>query len=372
MGVTSPPHAPPGDLPPGWEPLPGASVDAARAVLAGAASSLPATTIPLASDVAVLGPDRRWSGRLTLDRASWSAAARLPEAAWLWSVSKLALAAAAHRLADLGLLDRDRPLVRWAPWAPVANGVTLAHLLAHTGGVPDYGGWPEYHAAVRDRPGDPWPPDDYLRRAARLGPVASPGERFAYSNIGYLVVRRVVEEVTGQDLAAALRELVVAPLGLAETGVSLRPGDCGALVPAPDPADPTRDVTATYHPGWVSHGTLVSTARDAATLAAGVIDGDLLSPGSRARLARPAVPVATGTPYGDLWWGEGALVGRGEDGDVVGHTGAGPGSSTAALVVRPPGGPAIAVGVVVNREGDQLAGRVAMAVARAMAARPGI
>jgi CubicO group peptidase (beta-lactamase class C family) len=125
------------------------------------------------------------------------------------SVTKMATALAVLRLVDRGLLGLDDPLDHHLPQALASQaGVTLRKLLCHTSGLPlDIS--PEAAPYTR---GLDWP---LLATACLLTPLeAPPDTRVQYSNVGYGLLAQVVEARTGQEFAAALAELVLAPLGV--------------------------------------------------------------------------------------------------------------------------------------------------------------
>src|SRR5262249_31054436 len=164
-------------------------------------------------------------------------AARYP----VYSVTKTAVAAALLLLVHEGAVERD----------------SVRRLLDHTSGVRDYGSLAEYHEAVRTRPGTAWDDDEFLSRTAAAGPQFEPGQGWAYSNTGYLLLRRLVDKHGG--LAAFLPRL-----GLSDATVAERIDDLGAAVPAPSALllDGVDDVRGVYDPRWVGHRTLVARAED--------------------------------------------------------------------------------------------------------------
>ena len=97
--------------------------------------------------------------------------------------------------------------------------ITVRHLLQHSAGFDrDKSGdvmFQPYAAAAARRQGGPLPPDcptimrDTLERKLDF----APGERFAYSNIGYCILGRVIERVTGAPYETHVRERVLAPAG---------------------------------------------------------------------------------------------------------------------------------------------------------------
>ena len=72
-----------------------------------------------------------------------------------YSITKSFLAVLVLQLRDEGRYELDDSLARFAPDVPEAERVTLRQLLNHTAGLPDYGALPAYHAAIRERPGQP-------------------------------------------------------------------------------------------------------------------------------------------------------------------------------------------------------------------------
>lgn len=237
-----------------------------------------------------------------------------PPVPW-WSLTKTALAAAALVLVDRGPLSLDAPTD--------ASGVTLRHLLQHTAGVPEYGGLGAYHEAVA-RGEEPWSVDELLRRvdAGRL--LFSPGQGWQYSNVGYLLVRRLIEAAVGAALDEALRALVFEPLGV--------PGVRIARLPA-DLDDTTWGNSARYHPGWVYHGLAVGTPAEAALFVHRLLAGGFL-PSPLIGAMREAYPLGgpiEGRPWRSAGYGLGVMIDVASPrGFAIGHTGQGPGSVAAA------------------------------------------
>ena len=159
----------------------------------------------------------------------------------IYSVTKTAVAAAVLLLVREGAVELD----------PVRR------LLDHTSGVRDYSSLPEYHEAVRRQPGRAWDDDEFLARTAAAGPQFEPGRGWAYSNTGYLLLRRLLDEHGG--LAAFLPRL-----GLADAKVAERMDDLAVAVQAPSALllDGVDDVRGVYDPRWVGHRTLLARAED--------------------------------------------------------------------------------------------------------------
>jgi CubicO group peptidase (beta-lactamase class C family) len=108
-----------------------------------------------------------------------------------WSFTKTLIAACALRLAEQDRLALDEPL-SGLPCTP-------RQLLQHRAGVGDYGDSSEYHAAVAS--GDtPWSDQELFARVPPANVLFPPGAGWAYSNVGYLLLRRLIERTYGAGL----------------------------------------------------------------------------------------------------------------------------------------------------------------------------
>jgi CubicO group peptidase (beta-lactamase class C family) len=229
-----------------------------------------------------------------------------------WSFTKTVIAAAALALVRDGKLGLDEAV----PGRPF----TLRQLLQHRAGLTTYGG-EDYLAAVA-RGDTPWRPVEMLARTQAERLRYTPGDGWAYSNIGYLFVRRRIEDASGEPLGAALDRLVLGPLGIDGTRLAETPADLADvdLIGAPG--------TAPYHPGWVYHGLLVGPLGAATLLLDRLLTGSLLPPSLLVEMCTPhplggALP---GRPWAAHGYGLGLMIGHGRDGQALrGHTGVGPG-----------------------------------------------
>jgi CubicO group peptidase (beta-lactamase class C family) len=139
------------------------------------------------------------------------------------SVTKPFTAAAILLLQTRGQLDIDDPVSRHlASWPAAWAGVRLRHLLAHTAGLPRLTiAWPLDVSALSRSTLVPRPASvvDLATAAERLqAPDFVPGEGWAYSNIAYVVLGEVIEQVAGKPYGTFMREDVFLPLGMLHSG----------------------------------------------------------------------------------------------------------------------------------------------------------
>lgn len=231
-----------------------------------------------------------------------------------WSFTKTVLAAAALALVRDGRLHLDDRMQ--------GRSFTLRQLLQHRAGVANYGGLAAYHRAV-DNDEEPWTVPELLRKADAGELLFAPGEGWDYSNIGYLLVRQLIENACGASLDDALQRLIFRPLDIGGPRIATTRADLAHVAIG----------TATsYHPGWVYHGLLVGRLDHAALTLDRLLTTDLLPRHLRDAMCavHPLGGPLEGRPWQTTGYGLGLMIGTGVGGQhVLGHTGGGPGSTIA-------------------------------------------
>ena len=219
------------------------------------------------------------------------------------------------------------------PWtAPVR----VRHLLHHTSGLP---GTARVVAAAGHRQERELTNASVLSALGHLpGPDRPPGEVFAYSNVGYVVLAEVLAAVTGTPLPVLARRLVLDPLGLA--------GWLGAP-PARTPAE--RQPPATLGDGgwWTGAADLLTWLE--------ALDGGRLGPEVSALVQTPG-RLDDGSP---LTYGWGVTVRADGGRTTLTHGGGWPGWT--AKTVRSPGTGA-AVALLTTSDDTDAVSRAAVAL----------
>jgi D-alanyl-D-alanine carboxypeptidase len=153
-----------------------------------------------------------------------------------YSMSKTITAAAVLQLVQHGRLDLDTPLTSYLPSQPYGAAITVRQVLAHTAGIPNpiplrWVHLASAHAAFDESAALA----TVLTRHGSLSSV--PGERYQYANIGYWLLGRVVESVTGEPFERYVAANILRPVGATET-------ELGYLIP--DPARHARGYLEKY------------------------------------------------------------------------------------------------------------------------------
>lgn len=199
------------------------------------------------------------------------------------SVTKIHTATLVLRLVDDGELDLDAKVIDVLPDFEVADAeatrtVTVRQMLSHTSGISG------------DFSIDTGRGDDnlelYVKACAQVGQDFPPGTAISYCGVGYNVLGRIVEVLTGKTWDAAVQDLLCAPLGLHHTATLPEDvlrfraamshlGDPGQL---PDPAPAWNPLPRSSGPYG---GILCSSAADLVRLARLHLDGGTAPDGTR-------------------------------------------------------------------------------------------
>ena len=179
------------------------------------------------------------------------------------------------------------------------GNITIRELMTHTSGL---------------RPdldlGEPWTgADTAIQLAIEEVPTSTPGQRFVYSDINYILLGDIVRRVSGQPLEQFARERIFVPLGMKDTMFlpppSLRPriAPTQSCTPYGWPCEGpdmqmlrgvVHDPTARRMMGVAGHAGLFSTAADTAIFCRMILNGGtyrgvrILSPLAVAKMTTPA------------------------------------------------------------------------------------
>jgi len=136
----------------------------------------------------------------------------------LASVSKQFTAFALLLLEQQGKLKLDDPVVKYLPeLSASAKGVTLRHLMHHTGGLRDY--IELLYMKERGDADGSTINEAVLALARQTKPNEAPGVEFDYSNTGFFLLGVVIARVSGQSLAEFSRQQIFEPLGMKNTSI---------------------------------------------------------------------------------------------------------------------------------------------------------
>lgn len=185
------------------------------------------------------------------------------------SAGKAFTAIVIMQLVEEGKLAYSDSLSRWFPKFPNASVITIEHLLTHTNGTFSF----QEDLKLRQARGYK-APAELIAVAARHGSIFCPGERWLYSNTGYVLLARIIEEIEGRPYHTVVTTRIIEPLGLRHT-IALTPKQrppgsaIGHVARQPDlESEPSTPFGA---------GAIVATAADMVGFWRAVLSGSLVS-----------------------------------------------------------------------------------------------
>ncbi len=259
------------------------------------------------------------------------------------SMNKMFTAVAIAQLVELGRLRWDMTLAELVPEYPdsAAASITVWQLLHHTAGLGDFF-VPEFFQNRQEFVN----PGDYLDLVSRQPRIFEPGDDWSYSNAGYILLGRIIENVSGENYYDYIQNHVFTPAGMTSSGF-----------------DSLEDVTerlatgyfrdgafaTTWEANWMTlpfHGSPAgggySTNGDLQRFASALHNGNLVGSATLQEMFEGGVPVGPGTYAAGF--GDRLSNGR----HIRGHAGGAPGMSANLAIVWETG----AAVAVTSNQGD--------------------
>lgn len=132
------------------------------------------------------------------------------------SVTKPFTAISILKLQEQGFLDVHSSISAYVPEYPNGNQITVHQLLTHTAGIPHFIGSDspdaeqKKHLKVTLDELISWFSDKPLQ--------FTPGDRYQYTNSGYVLLAKIIEAASGQSYADYLRHQILEPAGMMDSG----------------------------------------------------------------------------------------------------------------------------------------------------------
>lgn len=196
----------------------------------------------------------------------------------LGSITKQFTAASILLLEERGKLKVDDPVKKYMPDAPAAwDKITIYHVLTHTSGIPSFTDFPDY----RQTEAVPTTPDKLVARFRDQPLEFAPGEKWSYSNSGYVLLGYLIEKLSGETYETFVKENLFTPLKMMDSGY-----DSNSDIIPHRAAGYEPGAKGPVNAGFIhmsipfSAGALYSTTEDLWRWEQGLFGGKLLSPAS--------------------------------------------------------------------------------------------
>ncbi|OAD91511.1 serine hydrolase [Aequorivita soesokkakensis] len=252
----------------------------------------------------------------------------------LGSITKQFTAMLIMQLVAEGKLDLQATISKYLPDYSKVNGekITIHQLLNHTSGTPNYTSFPNF---FKELSRNPYTPTEMVRMYADSILDFTPGERFSYSNSGYITLGAIIEMVTGKSYEEVLQEKIFTPLKMNNSGYDhhntiLKKRAAGYEMKGSKPENaPYIDMSTPY-----AAGSMYSTVEDLFIWDQALYTEKLLPKKYRDMMYEKYVP-AFGQYYGYGWSVGYFPVGNTKDStEIIGHGGGINGFNT--LITRMP------------------------------------
>ncbi len=132
----------------------------------------------------------------------------------LGSVTKQFTAMAIMQLQEKGLLNVNDPIIKYIPDYPNGEKITIHHLLTHTSGIPNLTDFPDFLETMMI----PSPVEKTIERFKNKPLEFEPGEKFSYSNSGYVLLGYLIEKISGKSYEDFLNENIFQKLKMFNSG----------------------------------------------------------------------------------------------------------------------------------------------------------
>jgi len=136
------------------------------------------------------------------------------------SVGKQFTSMAVMMLVEEGKIALDDKLTKYLPESPaIWKDVTIRQLLTHTSGIADYGGEEETMGKGVINFRKDYTEAELIQAFSKMPMDFQPGEKWSYSNTGYVLLGIVIHRVTGKFYGDFLQERVFQPLQMNSTRI---------------------------------------------------------------------------------------------------------------------------------------------------------
>lgn len=287
---------------------------------------------------AVAGVWAPWAGTWTAAEGSTAAKGGVPMTTdmhfRIGSLTKPMTCTVLLRLVDDGVVKLNDPVSKYVPRLVGLGDITLGQLCQNTSGLADYS--PGLAAQMVDTPQRTWVPLELVSDPLAQDRVGAPGEKWSYSNPGFVLLGMALENATGKSWPQLYKQYVFSPLGLDQTSFPTQATTLPAAAPdssstaldpitaAPQCGTPVDQTSRSPSSAFTSSG-VVSDLADLGTFAQAAATGALLTDSGRKAMDSWVSMGVANAPWQQYGMGLEQL------GPLRGHDGQTPGFITAML-----------------------------------------
>lgn len=213
------------------------------------------------------------------------------------SITKVFTSVLILQLHEQGKIDLGKTIGTYLPdyAGEGADKVTIHQLLNHTSGIANFDTVKDMETALKSGIPVyqlPRTSDELLETFSRGKLVNPPGQVFDYNNGDYVVLGKIVERLHGKSYEQVLKERILQPLKLENTGMlhhsDILDGLADTYFFRPDLKALVNDLPV-YPENWYAAGGMYSTVHDLLAFSNALFEGKLLAKETLALLAAPGL-----------------------------------------------------------------------------------
>jgi len=291
-----------------------------------------------------------WSASSGYADLEHSSPMHINQRCYIYSITKTFTAIIALKLIELGKLKLTDRMNVYFPNLRLPDSITISNTLDHTSGLVDYLRFKRVSDATQQHPSNPWNDDQLLTFLAENNEKLHTGRQNRnYSNLGYFLLRKVIERTTEMPFQECIDRYLTKPLGLEATFVANQlpvDGLTNGYSRRFNANSELEDVSLKYHPKWVKPGVVVSTTLETAKIFSALSSEKLISQSSVFLMTKGAGSQGNQYGYGcDIFPSK-------SYGLSIGHGAGGPGFTTACKHYFDLKGRAVTIAVFCNSNID--------------------
>jgi CubicO group peptidase (beta-lactamase class C family) len=214
------------------------------------------------------------------------------------SITKAFTSVLILQLYDEGKIDLNKTIKFYLPdySGEAADRATIHNLLNHTSGMQNIdAGITSYDDALKNgivHYQMPFTSDQIVSKFCSGKLVNEPGKVFDYNNGEYIILGKIIEKVTGKSFDEELKERILHPLGMKNTGMTYQHEIVKNLASTYFTTDEGKTYVndmPIYPENWYAAGAMYSTTSDLLTFANALFDGKLLRPETLEKMLKPGL-----------------------------------------------------------------------------------
>jgi D-alanyl-D-alanine carboxypeptidase len=213
------------------------------------------------------------------------------------SITKAFTAALILQLYEQGKLDLHATIKSYLPnyTGEGAGRVTIHNLLNHTSGIQNFDTVKSYEEAAKNGVEAyqlPHTTDDLLKKYCSGKLVHEVGKVFDYNNADYIILGKIIERMTGKTFEEVLKERILGPLGMADSGMLHQKDIVSNLANTyfkPDSTNALINELPVYVENWYSAAGMYSTAGDMLKFSNALFGAGLLKPETLSLMLKPGL-----------------------------------------------------------------------------------